>query len=346
VREQDLRATLELVGEAHHAETLDDFRSVLLPALHRLIPADFASYNEIPHDGGSTITVVVPDDLPAWAYAVWERHALENPIVQYYNRTRDGRAYRFSALVPLEQLRRRSLYREFYAHFSLDYQVAVGLASPPRLTIGIALSRSGSDFSQRDRDVLDLARPHLIQAYRNVTLRERYRRVIAGVRAGLDDGGHAMVVLDRDGNVAFLTDAARGAIASVSGEPLEEGAPLPGQLSAIVHDGGVGVLSGDHRALLVRRVPARGDTPEVVVLEPGARVASRALLVALGLTGREADVLQGLMRGRATAEIAAALGISPRTVHKHTERIFAKLGVHDRVEAVAVAWASIDDPAA
>jgi DNA-binding NarL/FixJ family response regulator len=35
------------------------------------------------------------------------------------------------------------------------------------------------------------------------------------------------------------------------------------------------------------------------------------------------------------------MAISRATVYKHAERIFTKLGVHDRIEAVAVAWAAV-----
>ncbi|MFI4991279.1 MAG: response regulator transcription factor [Solirubrobacterales bacterium] len=59
-----------------------------------------------------------------------------------------------------------------------------------------------------------------------------------------------------------------------------------------------------------------------------------------GLSPRESEVLRLLARGRTTQSIAAELGISPRTVHKHTERIHAKLGTHDRAQAIATALAA------
>ena len=59
---------------------------------------------------------------------------------------------------------------------------------------------------------------------------------------------------------------------------------------------------------------------------------------ALGrLTPREREVLALLAEGRQQAEIAARLFITPRTVAKHIERILAKLGVHSRAQAIAVA---------
>ena len=55
------------------------------------------------------------------------------------------------------------------------------------------------------------------------------------------------------------------------------------------------------------------------------------------LTAREREVLQLLARGSNQTEIAGALVISPKTVGGHIQRILAKLGVHSRAHAVAVA---------
>jgi DNA-binding NarL/FixJ family response regulator len=55
------------------------------------------------------------------------------------------------------------------------------------------------------------------------------------------------------------------------------------------------------------------------------------------LTPREHDVLMRLVQGCCSAEIADELGMSANTVRTHTNKIFTKLGVHSRLEAVAVA---------
>jgi DNA-binding NarL/FixJ family response regulator len=59
------------------------------------------------------------------------------------------------------------------------------------------------------------------------------------------------------------------------------------------------------------------------------------LQTALALTGRESEVLLWLSRGKSNREIGAILTISPRTVNKHLEQIFVKLGVENRSAAVA-----------
>ena len=58
---------------------------------------------------------------------------------------------------------------------------------------------------------------------------------------------------------------------------------------------------------------------------------------ALGLTAREAEVLLWVWRGKPSRDIGEILGLSPRTVTKHLEQVYAKLGVENRTSAAAAA---------
>ena len=58
------------------------------------------------------------------------------------------------------------------------------------------------------------------------------------------------------------------------------------------------------------------------------------------LTDREREVLELIGRGRSNADIAAGLFLSEATVKTHVNRIFMKLGVRDRAQAVVVAYES------
>lgn len=57
----------------------------------------------------------------------------------------------------------------------------------------------------------------------------------------------------------------------------------------------------------------------------------------LALTSREAEVLYWLTLGKTNRDISAILGLSPRTVNKHLEQIFQKMGVDNRTSAAVVA---------
>jgi two-component system, NarL family, nitrate/nitrite response regulator NarL len=55
------------------------------------------------------------------------------------------------------------------------------------------------------------------------------------------------------------------------------------------------------------------------------------------LTRRESEVLRLMTLGMNTAAAAKQLRVSPATIRNHVQNIFAKLGVHSRLEAVAYA---------
>jgi DNA-binding CsgD family transcriptional regulator len=62
------------------------------------------------------------------------------------------------------------------------------------------------------------------------------------------------------------------------------------------------------------------------------------LLLGLGLTPREAEVLAWVAQGKTNRETGVILGMSTRTVQKHLERVFTKLGVESRTGAILKAW--------
>ena len=83
---------------------------------------------------------------------------------------------------------------------------------------------------------------------------------------------------------------------------------------------------------IIREV-AGGGRP--ILPEVAQRMTKRMFQAAL--TNREIEVLQVVARGMRNKEIAAELKISEETVQGHVKNILAKLSVHDRTEAVAVA---------
>ncbi|WP_233350722.1 helix-turn-helix transcriptional regulator [Maricaulis maris] len=67
---------------------------------------------------------------------------------------------------------------------------------------------------------------------------------------------------------------------------------------------------------------------------PAPFVRNEAALKSLAITPRELDVLEALVSGDSNKELARTLGVSPNTVKTHIARLFDKLGVTSRIQAI------------
>jgi CheY-like chemotaxis protein/DNA-binding CsgD family transcriptional regulator len=178
---------------------------------------------------------------------------------------------------------------------------------------------------------------------------ERARGAERAERA-LVKSGLAVVAIDSVGSITWLTPTAAEWLAEI-----EDGdAPdLLTTLPASLRDWVLGRLNspspdtavGDSLSLtrmgkrLTVSVAASRDRHEYLVL---LRKTDRdwdldTVRASLGLTLRETEVLMWIARGKTNRDVGQILGSSPRTVNKHLENIFTKLGVETRGAAVAVA---------
>jgi DNA-binding CsgD family transcriptional regulator len=337
----------ELIGNAHAFEDLDDFRHGIPVLLREFVPADRASYNEMDDDPSATWWTIDPELVVSEELATaFKELAGENPVLAYMRRTRDGRPYRISDFLTRAEYHRLPLYREFYGKIEAEYQCAFSLPSRPPVVIGLALTRARSDFSDREVAGLAAARPHLIQAYRNAELAAAREATIAALEAGLEQVGTAVIVVDRHGRVDLATPAGRRLLAGPLGAgPQRLGPQVVAALAARREAGTPAteplVLDGADGPLSLRVLGGPEGGSEMLVIEPEVSGLTVPALEGLGLTGRQAEALRWVALGRRGPDVARVMGISPRTVEKHLQGAYLKLGVSGASEAAATAWAAV-----
>jgi DNA-binding CsgD family transcriptional regulator len=346
IREGDARSMLRFVGDLASLEEPEEFRAGILPGLRELVPCEIAAYNEIHFETNSLVALTDPADaVPQSGVEAFIRLGQQNPLIQRYERTRDGRPYKWSDMITRRELHASELYRLLYAPIGVEYQMAMVLPSPAEEIIGLTVNRGKRDFSERDRGVLNLVRAPLIQAYRLVDRYAALARRLEAAERGLERRGIGVVLLDGQARrgAAFASGDARQALGLASGEGPAE---LPEQVSEWLREqpGGdpatpLGVLAADGGRAVVHFMPARkdGDT-DALLIERAKELLSLEDLRSAGLTGRQAEVLRLVALGRGTAEIADELTVSERTVHKHLENIYDRLGASSRTQAVLTAW--------
>ena len=100
-----------------------------------------------------------------------------------------------------------------------------------------------------------------------------------------------------------------------------------------------GVASNSLRLIYVGQI---GADEYLLRLLEGEVASEEALLrQRLSVTEREAEVLLWIARGKSNRDIAEILDLSPRTVNKHLEQIYSKLGVENRASAATLAVRTI-----
>ncbi|WP_310474935.1 response regulator transcription factor [Sandarakinorhabdus sp.] len=168
-------------------------------------------------------------------------------------------------------------------------------------------------------------------------------RIAAGAQSALDSSNRPLLALDGEGRVLWTTPRSAAILAARFGVGVgkEGGGQLPpalaGQLQRLAK--GEARVKQDFAGGRIEfaAVATKGEERHFRITETLEGADERLLAQRHGLTERESQVLLWISRGKANREISEILGISPRTVNKHLEQIFEKMGIENRASAAAAA---------
>lgn len=168
---------------------------------------------------------------------------------------------------------------------------------------------------------------------------------LAALRNGVEALDQGLLILDRQDQVVHMTTRARQWMDDYFGTFPAAGLP-PSLTSWIRHARHRASGDGDApppqkpltvelggRQLVVRLV-SMGDQSVLMLTQRHTEPRPEALSP-LGLSRRETEVLAWVAEGKSNADIAVILGASVRTIDKHLEHVFRKLGVETRTAAAA-----------
>jgi DNA-binding NarL/FixJ family response regulator len=340
-----LAAAIDVLHKIQDAASIAEFAQLCVDVLPEVVPCDVVGYNELDtrsshhHVVGNPTDAVIPGiDEVLGAYL----H--EHPVLNHVRETGDLATVKLTDFLSLKEFRSTGLYNELYRPLGIKHHLITHLPGPPTLTIGIALFRHGDDFDDSDRAVLDMLQPHLAHAYSMAADRE----ALAGTEAALLEAGQSVVVLDRDGRVLRAGANAAQIIGYLTSQPWSDRLPngLHNWVGRALREAGAGeapsgrtrVVVVDGRTVTLRCVPSVGGRC-TLLLTVRSLVPSAEHLAAMGLSARQSEVLRLVAAGLTNAQIGDELGISPRTVKRHLESVYDKLGVRTRAAAAAIAFA-------
>ncbi len=351
VSHRNIRKCSKFLRELYTLRNWDNDTTHVIGSIPALIATDICSYNDMSGHRRFAAYRAWPDDYPTIpdAPAILGSYAHQHPIITHVERTKDLKTRKITDFLSQRQFRNTDLYNQFYRPLRLPYNMGASIAITHNSVLAIGLNRVKRDFTGEDVVLLDLLRPHLVQAYANAYCVSTIQDQMTTMRQTIEGLDRAVMGISSDGRVLWATpQATRYLFEYMVGErhrpdrmPTSLRDWVKSQESTFDHGSDLSapltplVIRKNHRSLTIRYV--RKGSQRFVLLEQQGSDITPAALAHLGLSPRESEILSWVVQGKTNPEIGTILDISPRTVQKHLERVYGRLGVENRHAAMRMA---------
>lgn len=344
--QERLEVLLKFVRGFYACHDRDAFISYLLYGISSVIPAESTAFAEIDSEGRVVDLRVEPvSGMLSGFRQLFELYLPQHPHVRCYQRAGDASAVKLSDFLTKRQLHTLKLYSELYKPIGVEHVMSVSLPGPGSRVLVVSLHRSRRDFTERERFALNLLRPHLGQAYENTETIRLMRQEVVLLSRIAEAKGYGIIFLTKDGRVRFVSGRVRQWLTDYFRYRSQHRDCLPEVVGSwlrhqehsleIADDAPLRrkpfIVKGEAGSLIIRHL-CEADRC-ILLMEEQCQTSQPAPLRPFGLSCREAEVLSWVAQGKTNADIASILGLSSRTVQKHLEHIFKKLGVETRVAA-------------
>ncbi len=341
---QILVSAIEKLHSDFDAQTLPERA---LSAASRIISADSvvftgisysSEYSGIAWDNSESLS---PEDMKIFA-----AYLHEHPLFTAFNIERRIETLKITDLVSRQEFHQTNIYNELYRRIKIANQLITPLSITDDLFIACSINTSKADFSGRDRSALTLLAPHLANAIRNAFA---YKRL----SSALETEACGVIAINSEGAPVFVSEFAGQLFERYFAGEKREANSLPESLwkwtQAVTSEVKTAEcklppkplrIENQSGALTVRWMH-NSTTRERTLLLEEKRFLSPQSFEQLNLTRREAEILLLIAQGKTDDAIATLCRISPRTVHKHVEHIYTKLGVETRTAAMLKALGTL-----
>ena len=361
----DTQSMLQGIQTLYTFHNLETFGVDALTILNQLVPSDRPHFHATKVRTRQILRTFLPDcpGLTPEIERMIYLHFDEHPILHHMPQTLHG-AYQISDFLSRKELYRlEGLYQQFLRPLALEDQITFFLentssGSWSKVTqtdatlVGFSLHCAQRSFTERDRLILNLLRPHLSQAHANAQKYQQYQQDLSQLHQTLDH--LSLIVLSSDGQVQRVTPQAVAWLEAYFPKPTNSSQLSEHLWAWVKHQISCSALESNFsKAQLPLRIERAGrqlvirlvveQEQYLLLLEEQTLSLSKSLEL-LGLSQRETEVLFWVMQGKDNKAIAVHLSVCTSTVGKHLESIYRKLGVQSRTEAIAHALEKLGVP--
>lgn len=321
ITSKDYKDVLEIIN---HIYSIPDRSAMMLSVWEKLqklipftgavfIPIDYKTHNFQP-DGH-----ILLNQSPEAIYQFCSYYAPLHPfVIKGWHLNRVNEAIKITEAISASRLIDTEYSRDYQSRFHVFYDmgVSLGLQGDPVGAIGLHRPKQDREFSDKDKEIMNLLIPYLSTALHSINLMETITLSL----------GAGMIFIDGNRNTIYMNEEARLAL---------DGRPV-----SIIHDPGFEnapvFFHSKRGAYRIRTVTGKGKVKKIIFLEP--LISEQSLhpkLIKFGLSRREEEITVLAIQGLSNKEIAERLFICEQTVKDHLQDVFEKIKVHSRSEMTA-----------
>jgi DNA-binding CsgD family transcriptional regulator len=216
---RDLSRALRFLSACNAGGGLHTFAVSVTAALPALIPADVAVFGMINPSARILQAVENPRMTSAADLDTFVRVTQDTPSppLDHFARTSDPEARRISDFVTRRQFHALPVYTDFYRPLRLEFMLGVFINNSSTAFDGVTLNRARRDFTERDRSILTLLRPHIVHAYHTALAVDRLRTDLILALRAFETPGFGMIVTSEDRRMRLLSPSAAALLARYFG---------------------------------------------------------------------------------------------------------------------------------
>lgn len=338
------KGLLKALPRIYEADDLMRFPRAALRLLGAAAPSLLSTYNEMNVCTKAVRVLYEPRGLrrrfEAAKPGFW-RLKDEHPLMARLERGLIRGAEKITDHLSRSAFRRTAVYREVLGPLGVEDTMVVVLRSEPPFHVYFALNGKRT-FTAVEKANVQLLCPHLELAFaKAVQGTSRVAGVLTGPRISQPGRARGVILAAADGRIIHADGPASELLTAHFGGEEE----LPGAWRAWLDarvEGSLEVRCGG--TVIVAEKHRQEDKQWLIVLRAcGEEWAMGELGGRFDVSRREAEALYWLTCGKTNGQMADILGISERTVAKHLENLFPKLGVERRQEAMLRALEVLGD---
>ena len=321
---------------------IDSHSRVMLEVINELVPSDSIALQKASMQNPTEFSAVTLPEVHTTKeqQALIIKYAHQSPFTPYFLATLDPRWKKVTDFIPFDEFQKTEIYRLALSPIGIKHQLFCFLGVFNGTLHAFVTNRADKEFTERDREVLNLIHPHLLNSFINACAYSNAQNSIQQMRAAMETAPGAFGYFNQQGQLVWLQKRAEEWLKAFFSNETWVDEKVPHTVRQMINRSAQENNSPqqiEKNNTTERLTICLGASPVggwVIRLERFPLIPPSHFRPLPQLSDRKNEVLKWMVEGKRNAEIATILNLSTRTVENHVQEILRELMVENRATAI------------